>query len=275
MALYAAAGALTRPRGIPVLGYHSVDRLNSHISISPEMLDAQMAELAACGFTGVSLTRFLDACSHDESPPAKTVVLTFDDGLRNFLEEAAPVLARHGFTATNFVPVDCIGASAAWYPSCGLATLPCLSWDELRELATAGMDVQSHGRSHRWLTRIPAEAMRRDIAESRVLMEQELSKKVDCFCYPFGDHNAACVDAVREAGYRAAVTVEQGLFLPGVDDMLRIPRQNIDYINVDSQRTARLSARACVKGMFAAYVRTRGVFLRHRTGVSAPGERTS
>src|SRR5258705_11178439 len=77
------------------------------------------------------------------------VAITFDDGYTSVLDEAVPVLRRHGFPATCFVPTKWIGEANGWdtfKPTD--RPLPILSVDGLRALAAAGVDVESHRHAH-------------------------------------------------------------------------------------------------------------------------------
>jgi len=245
--------------GVPILGYHSVGHVDSHINVLPELFAVQMRELQAEGYRGISFKTFVDLVEEGAEIPADVVVLTFDDGLRNFLENAWPTLDACGFSATNFVPTDFVGETAAWYSSNGLDPLPVLDWDEMRELQSHGIDIQSHGCSHRRLRDLDADDFCREAAQSKSLLEENLGRQVNLYCYPFGDVNKDYARALKRAGYRAAVTVKQGLYRKG-NNLLRIPRQILDYITIADEPTARLSIRACLNGGYARYVRTRNAF---------------
>ena len=246
-------------RGVPILGYHSVGHVHSHINILPALFSVQMKELQSLGFRGVSFKTFVDLIEAGDGLPRDVVVLTFDDGLKNFRDNAWPILAECGFGATNFVPTDYVGGTASWYASSGLDPLPTLDWDELRDLKQAGCDIQSHGCSHRRLRELTPDDLAEEAARSKALLEEHLGNGVDLYGYPFGGVSVEYADALRATGYRAAVTVKQGLYRRG-NNPFRIKRQILDYITIADEPTARLSIRACLNGGFARYVRTRNAF---------------
>jgi peptidoglycan/xylan/chitin deacetylase (PgdA/CDA1 family) len=99
-----------------------------------------------------------------------------------------------------------------------------LSWDEVRSLAAGGVEFGAHTRTHPILSAVPdAEQLRDEIAGSKARIEAELGRPVEHFCYPNGrtaDIGPAAVEAVRNAGFRTAVTAEPGLNHPRADPLL-------------------------------------------------------
>ena len=246
--------------GLSVIAYHSIDGSGSYMSTPPDMFRAQMEWLREQGYRGVSMRQRF------EQGPAgaeRTVVLTFDDGLANFAEAAWPILREMAFSATNYVPTAFIGADAAWYPVYGLPPMPCMGWDALRALRREGADVQSHGHSHRDLTRVSPEERREELRRSRAVLEEGLGEPVEHLAYPFGGTSPEVRRDVQAAGYRSAVTLATGRWREGTHP-LGIPRQDVDLIAVRTRRTARLSIEACARGTFgwytAAKARVRGLY---------------
>lgn len=255
LCFFLGAGWVCRPRGIPILAYHSIDKGNSRISISPAIFKMQMEQLKAEGFRVLSLSQLFSADRND-ALSENIIALTFDDGLRNFAEEAWPVLSSYGFSATVFVPTDFIGLQASWYTHYGLNPLPTLDWQEIRGLHEAGADIQSHGCSHRKLTELSIPEITREMTDSKKVLEDDIGKSVDFFCYPFGEVNHDIVRIARDTGYCGAACMQQGLYKQG-DDLFLLKRQSLDYIAIDDERTASLSIKSCVRGTFAWYVKTR------------------
>jgi len=96
--------------------------------------------------------------------------------------------------------------------------------EELWELGRRpGHSIGGHGAHHLSFSAHARDVVRADIAHNRALLEQCLGRIVTTFAYPFGDHDANSVQAVREAGYQAAATCEEDLLRPGADP-LRLPR---------------------------------------------------
>jgi peptidoglycan/xylan/chitin deacetylase (PgdA/CDA1 family) len=207
-------GWLASGRGLRILMYHRVAARNGfdQLTVTPARFEQQMAYLAAhCSV--LPLQQALEA------PPRgapSAVAVTFDDGYLDNLEVALPILCRHRIPATIFVTTRfCDGTQRHPRYAAEPGRLH-MDWSELRTIASEeGIAIGSHTLSHPHLSRLTAEAARREIADSRTIIEQQLGRPVYCFCYPSGDFGAREVGFVRDAGYRAAVTVAPGSNRPG------------------------------------------------------------
>lgn len=180
----------------------------------------QLDSLSRRGYRGVALRDLLGA------PPGtgRRAVLTFDDGYRGVAERAMPHLASRGFSATVFVVAGRIGGVNDWDGE--TPGEPLLSADEIRALHAAGIEIGSHGATHRALTRLDDEGLVREIAGSREALERLVGAPVASFCYPYGDFDDRVVEAVRKAGYRAATVIRGGIS-SDLSDPLRIPRVSV------------------------------------------------
>jgi len=127
------------------------------------------------------------------------------------------------------------------YAACGLpfgsaeerklADALLMSWDQVRALHAAGMDVQSHSHAHRVLQTLPPEALAEDLTAARTSLEEALGKKVTALAYPTGKPirgDAELRQAVRTAGFRYGFTVDRLVPLSRVEDWLDIPRIMMD-----------------------------------------------
>jgi peptidoglycan/xylan/chitin deacetylase (PgdA/CDA1 family) len=119
----------------------------------------------------------------------------------------AAIAHEAGVTMPALPPADC-GA---------------ITWDQAREMATAGIDIGSHTVTHPILTHVDLVQLGYELQQSRSRLEDELDREVALFCYPNGDYNARVRGAVERAGYRVAVTTEGGLN-DGASDPLALRR---------------------------------------------------
>ncbi|HUP31589.1 MAG TPA: polysaccharide deacetylase family protein [Gaiellaceae bacterium] len=174
---------------------------------------------------------------------APTLIVTFDDGLADHLEVAAPLLEERGLTGIFAVPADFpsvpAGEQPAWYrehavdPALGLAwgedDLRGLDWDGVRELARRGHRVAVHTASHVRLTAdTPREILEREIVEARARVDEEIGAAADGFCWPWGrDPSAAGADALVRATYRYALVGEAGILRAGADPHV-VARTNLE-----------------------------------------------
>ena len=113
--------------------------------------------------------------------PPQAVLITFDDGYRDNLKNAAPILQRYGYPAVVFVPVGYL-AGARPLPhdehlaSRGIVNPP-LDWEELAELEACGVRVESHGIGHRPLADLEVDEAAREITLSKLRLEDRLSAR--------------------------------------------------------------------------------------------------
>src|SRR3954454_23892844 len=92
-------------RSLRVLMYHKVNDLpNNRMSMPTGLFDEQMAQLKELGYTVVDLDAVLAHYTHGSPLPPGAVLITFDDGYRDNLVNAAPVLHRHASSAGKFLP---------------------------------------------------------------------------------------------------------------------------------------------------------------------------
>lgn len=89
-----------------------------------------------------------------------------------------------------------------------------MTWDEVRSLASLGMDIGSHTSSHRVLQTVPDAELHAELAGSKELLERELNQPIRAIAYPVGrpiiaEHRLA--EAVRAAGYDVGFTNASGV----------------------------------------------------------------
>jgi peptidoglycan/xylan/chitin deacetylase (PgdA/CDA1 family) len=189
-----------------LLMYHSIgpaDYDPFHITVRPQRFEEQMRLLDRLGIRGTSVRELLETPAQDV--PGRRVGLTFDDGYQDFVTEAMPVLARHGFTATVFVVAGRLGQQNVWDqpgPKKALMTA-----EDVRMAADAGIEIGSHGLRHKPLPPLGDDALRAEVEQSRAVLQDLTGQRVDGFCYPFGDFTRREVEAARSAGYAYACAV--------------------------------------------------------------------
>jgi peptidoglycan/xylan/chitin deacetylase (PgdA/CDA1 family) len=222
-------------RSLRVLMYHKVNDLpNNRMSMPVSHFDEQMAELGELGYTVVDLDAVLGHYVGRHPLPEGAVLITFDDGYRDNLENAAPVLKKHGYPAVQFVPIAYVGDSQPLphekYLSAHGVFNPTVDWDEIRELERHGVRIESHGISHRPLAELEIDEAAREIAISKLKLEQRLGRPVRAFSYVKGseaDYKPVHPSLVRQAGYDLAFTAVSGANSPS-SDPLQLRRYNVE-----------------------------------------------
>ncbi|CAL1241495.1 polysaccharide deacetylase family protein [Candidatus Methylocalor cossyra] len=217
---------------ISILMYHQVGNFPAPAShracyCRQSRFRAQMAWLRYAGFRVISLRQAYAALFGAGTVPARSVVLSFDDGYASFADNAYPILREFGYPAVVFAVSGLLGQPARFLADGGVRA-PLMSAATLRELASDQIEIGSHTVNHRRLTRLPPEARRAEIGDSKKALEDLLGRAVDFFCYPSGDYDAIVRDEVAAAGYQAALTCSRGA-ANTAPNAFEIPRKAISW----------------------------------------------
>lgn len=215
---------------IPILTYHSIDESGSVISTKTETFRWQMKLLSESGYRVVTLADLISLLGGGEELPDKLAALTFDDGFQNFYTTAFPVLDQYGFKATVFLVTDFCGGHNDWGgnpPELPRSAL--LSWHQIKELSSNGIEFGSHTRTHPDLTEISAEKVREEIAGAAAAIADATGRKPETFAYPFGRYNAAAKQVVEE-NFIAACSTNLGKIGFG-SDLYSLERIDTYYLS--------------------------------------------
>jgi hypothetical protein len=161
--------------------------------------------------------------------PAKTFVITIDDGYESVYRQAFPILVEHGMTATVFVTT---GDRPGRDPSDRLPPLegqPMVSWSELGEMIAAGFSVGAHTLTHPDLTRLPASRAEPEIVSAKEILEDRLGVSVRSFAYPHGRYDRQARELAAEH-YSCACSDRLGL-LTRDSDLHALERVEMYYFS--------------------------------------------
>lgn len=207
------------PQWIPTLMYHKVVKtpLNSphRIFITRENFFRHLSWFKSWGFTTLRISEIQKYWQGElswSSFPKRPLVITFDDGYRDNLENALPALSQFGLSANLFLLADKQISHNTWDQDSESELSPLLSPDERKQItASALIEIGSHGFSHADLPRSAADILNRELTESRLALEKELGIRAPvAFAYPFGRWNQAISQRAHQAGYWAAVCTDSG-----------------------------------------------------------------
>jgi peptidoglycan/xylan/chitin deacetylase (PgdA/CDA1 family) len=202
---------------VPILAYHSISENlfgYSHpyyqINTSPSVFAAQMRWLRSSGYCSMGLA---EAWTHLAAGRklTKTVVVTFDDGYRDFYTEAMDVLKQCGFTATVFLATGRIRQKSARIEGADY-----LTWQEVRELHAEGIQFGSHTVTHPDLRSMDPDLLDYELGQSKEVIEQNLGVAVESFSYPFSfpeedrDFTRFLEDLLQNLGFTHGVSTILG-----------------------------------------------------------------
>ena len=222
-------------RTLRVLMYHKVNDLpGNRMSMPISKFDEQMAYLGELGYTVVGLDDVLDHYVGGKPLAPGAVLITFDDGYRDNLQNAVPILQRYGYPAVQFVPLGYVGDPLPLPHEERLAARGLFNrtvdWGELAELESAGIRIESHGISHRPLADLEIDEAAREIVISKLRLEERLGRPVRAFSYVKGSeahYKPVHLSLVRQAGYDVAFTSVSGANSPS-SDPLELHRYNVE-----------------------------------------------
>ncbi|MCU0839447.1 MAG: polysaccharide deacetylase family protein [Rhodospirillales bacterium] len=190
---------------VRVLAYHGIEPSpTSHFSVSVDNFERQMALLSA-RYAVTTTDELADALEAGQLPPRPSIVVTFDDGFRDFLTHAVPVLAKYRVPATCFVIAGKLDAGDPRFLD---------RHGVLEALDTGLVTIGCHSMTHRSIRQTPLGERIVEVRDAKSSLEHAIGRPVDHFCYPYGtrnDFDDACAKLIKDSGYRLALTSINGL----------------------------------------------------------------
>ena len=207
-----------------VLTYHAVEPGPAPLCIDPELFRTHLDLIVASGVRTIALDALAEELA-EGGPRAPAVAITFDDGYASTVEVAAPLLAERRLSATVFCVAGYLGGASDWpsqprsCPRLRLASARALS-----EWHASGLALGCHGANHEPLADVDDSGLRREILDSREMLEQAVGASVGWFAYPYGVAPAAAQALVERAyagacagGNRAVADSAARFLVPRVD----------------------------------------------------------
>lgn len=198
-----------------ILTYHALDDSGRLFSTPPAVFRRQIAALIESGLRPVPLDAVWET--------AGSFSLTFDDGLRSFRELALPLLLEHRLPATLFVVSGFCGRARGWRSSPAPDSADVLlDWEELRDIAAAGIAIGAHTVSHPSLTGLSDDRALQEMRDSRREIEDRIGKPVTGFAYPYG-HTDERIRQLAAGEFLLACGTELAMLDPD-SDRFNLPR---------------------------------------------------
>lgn len=185
---------------IPILLYHALfeGKANAEkYAIATDTFEQHIHYLSEEGFESISFNAFLDG--FQPHPKKKYIIITFDDGNYSDYSIAFHILKKYGFVATFFVTVGRIG------------TRDYLDWDHLKEMIDGDMSIQSHSLNHFFLSDLSEDNLRKELTESKKIVEDKLSLPVHFISLPGGFYSRRVLKAAQDTDYKGVATSGPGL----------------------------------------------------------------
>ncbi len=206
--------ASTDTNHVPVLLYHRVaadgPRSLADYCIAPSLFEEQMRFLRRHGFHTVTSADVEQYRRERRPMRGRPVLITFDDGYRDFYEVAWPILRRFGFTAEVFLPTDLVGGTAGWDSAHG-APADLMNWEEIRRAHAEGVHFGSHLASHALATGMDSETLLLEGVRSRSILERRLGCEVRSVAPPYGACDERVVRVLQSCGFTQIFTTDHEL----------------------------------------------------------------
>lgn len=170
-------------------------------NIRLEQFEAHLRELTSGPYTVLGLETIIDALRNGRALPPRSVAITIDDAYRSAYTEAWPRLREAGLPFTLFVATDAVDQNRA----------DSMSWDQIRELAEAGVTIGNHTASHASLPTLKPEEIRDEYRRSNARFQSELGFVPRLQAYPYGEASAAAMAEARAAGFIASFGQHSGV----------------------------------------------------------------
>lgn len=183
----------------PILMYHALNKneVDEYYTLTEQAFRRQMSLIRELGFHGTSLGNLL---SSDAREGERAVVISFDDGHASDRSIALPILHEFDYTATFFITTMRIGTASEW-----------MDWADVEALKTAGMDIQAHGHTHKFLSGLEETQQEEELRRPREVIREKLSTECNGFSFPGGRYDTRSIELARRLGYTAICTSEPGL----------------------------------------------------------------
>ena len=171
---------------VPVLLYHhtqpqsdAIAKGQTSLTVDSTVFDGQMAYLASNGYTTLSAQQLVDAILSHSPIPAKSVVVTLDDGYLDNYMYAFQSFKKYHITANVMVPTGLLGANSG--------TNTYYTWDNLKEMVNSGLVFPyNHTWSHYAMAAGPDSKDVYEIQTAQQQLQQNLGKTSPIFVYPYG-----------------------------------------------------------------------------------------
>lgn len=194
---------------LPIVMYHRIAENGAsglaRYRVPPRLFEEHLRHLKENNYYSVTLDEWRVAAARRRQLRGRPILITFDDGTRDFLDAAWPLLRKYGFGALVFLVAGEIGGSNSWDDAYG-ERVPLLSWPEIRRLQEEGVRFGSHTMTHRPLTALPPTEIVRELARSRTILQRGLERPVEAVAYPYGDVDPVVRHFAGGCGYLYGLT---------------------------------------------------------------------
>lgn len=216
-----------RKAKVPVVMYHDIlPKKEVFFDVTPKELEADFELIKSKGATPISLDQLVIHLRTGSPLPEKPILLTFDDGYGGHYEYVYPLLKKYNYPAVFSVYTKNMGINTGRSH---------VTWEQLKIMAADPLvTISGHSKTHpQDLTKLSDEELIPEIVESKELLEKSLDQSIRYFTYPTGKNDTRVRKLVREAGYVAALAMDDNdeMFAGESENLLAIGRFGQSQLN--------------------------------------------
>jgi len=201
-ATLAGIGVVRAADSAVILQYHRFGEPDlPSTSVTIEQFESHIRHLQEGGYSVLPVPHIIAALKAGQPLPERTIGITIDDAARSAYTMAWPRLQAAGFPFTIFVSTDAVDQRHR----------RTMSWEEIRELAAAGVTIGNHSAAHDHMWKMDEPARQADLDRAEKRFREELGFAPGLFAYPFGEFDLALRDMVTERGFDGAFGQQSGV----------------------------------------------------------------
>lgn len=191
---------------VPVLLYHHIRpqkeaalKGQSFLNVDPSFFDLQMKYLTEHGYNTISADVLINALKTHSSLAPKSILITVDDGYRDFFTNAFPIIQKYGIKVNLMIPAGLIGGEDS------------MSWDQISQLKQSGLAYfVDHTWSHYAINHGSGDKIQYEILTGKQQLEQNTGQTVNVFAYPYGSFNNNAISVLQNEGFAGAFSTIPG-----------------------------------------------------------------
>ena len=202
---------------IPIISYHSISDENCPLSLSLYEFERQLIFFKKNNFQSIHFNEI-------DNQSSNKFIITFDDGYKDLIENALPLLNKYNFKATCFIVSNLIGKNNIWDEhNKNIKNKELMNLSDINFWLKNGMFIGSHSKNHNKLTLLNKNDAVDEIINSKSELETLTGTSINSFCYPYGLYDENIIDIVREK-YDLAFTTNRSRFDTNKHDKYILPR---------------------------------------------------
>ncbi len=206
---------LEKKLNIKVLMYHRVlqeepekDTRWHYVTVST--FRKQMEMIDKLGYTTVTFQDYKLYMEEKLTLPAKSIIITFDDGYLDTYENAIPILREMDMSAVIFVMGNRTLERANWDERDENDICPLMTDSQLREAREMGFEIGAHSLDHYNLLELSNQEISHQLEKSKEQIESILEDPIHTFAYPYGSVDYRVRQVVAESDFSFACGVYTG-----------------------------------------------------------------